>query len=114
MSERIRLKPAKFFSKISLQSSIIISSTISVLIPFAFTAVFLYNKLSKDLVNQSKEKSVLIAKDLAALVDNSLSSELKIISAIAADKHIVNELDSGEYAKLEENLTSMFKEMGHD
>ncbi|HOF34041.1 MAG TPA: cache domain-containing protein [Spirochaetota bacterium] len=114
MSERINQKPAKFFSKISLQNSIIISSTISVLIPFAFAAVFLYNKLSNDLVNQSKEKSALIANDLATLVDNTLSSELKIISAIAADKHIVNELYSGEYAELEENLSSMFKEMGHD
>ena len=114
MSERINQKPAKFFSKISLQNSIIISSTISVMIPFAFAAVFLYNKLSNDLVNQSKEKSALIANDLATLVDNTLSSELKIISAIAADKHIVNELYSGEYAELEENLSSMFKEMGHD
>jgi len=107
-------KPVKFLSNFSLQRSIIIGGTISVLIPFAITAGLLYTRLSKDLLNQSKEKSALIAKDLAALVDNSLSSELKIISAIAADKHIVNELDSGEYVKLEENLSSMFKEMGHD
>ncbi|MBP9023390.1 MAG: response regulator [Spirochaetes bacterium] len=101
-------------SNFSLQRSIIIGGTISVLIPFAITAGLLYTRLSKDLLNQSKEKSALIAKDLAALVDNSLSSEIKIVSTIAADRNIINELNSGNYRRLSDNLSSMFNEIGYD
>jgi len=107
-------KPVKFLSNFSLQRSIIIGGTISVLIPFAITAGLLYTRLSKDLLNQSKEKSALIAKDLAALVDNSLSSEIKIVSTIAADRNIINELNSGNYRRLSDNLSSMFNEIGYD
>ena len=107
-------KPVKFLSNFSLQRSIIIGGTISVLIPFAITAGLLYTRLSKDLLNQSKEKSALIAKDLAALVDNSLSSEIKIVSTISADRNIINELNSGNYSRLRDNLSSMFNEIGYD
>lgn len=107
-------KTDKFTSRTSLQRNIIIGSIVSVLIPFAITAVFLYNKLSKDLMKLAKEKSILIAKDLSTLVDNSLSSEIKIVSAIAADKHIVNEFAYGDYNKLRDNLSSIFNEIGHD
>ncbi len=98
----------------SLQKRIIFGSTAAVIIPFAITALFLYHKLSGELADQAKEKSVLIAKDLSALLESSLKMELKVVSTIAADKHIADEFYAKDYTAVSDDLVSIFDEIGYD
>lgn len=105
-------RPSSFLSGLSLQRRIIIGSSAAVMIPFVIMALFLYCKLSGELADQSKEKSVLIAKDLSSLIDSSLKMEMKVVSAIASDKHIGNELVAGDYGSISDDLASVFNKVG--
>jgi PAS domain S-box-containing protein len=103
---------SKFLSGLSLQRRIIIGSTAAVIIPFLIMAIFLYQRLSRELVDQSREKSVQIAKDLSALVDTSLKMELKVISAIAADTQIADALHAHNYEAIHAKLALVFSKIG--
>ena len=62
----------------------ILGGSAAVLIPFFIIGTIIYIQLSNSLLKMTKEKSVHIAKDVAALVEATLMQEIKLASAVAA------------------------------
>ncbi len=97
----------RLVGKLSLRWKIILGGVAAVVVPCVVVGVVLYETLSRSLIDIYHERSVQVAKDLAALVDTTLRQELQYVSALALDPVIADALDSGNYAGVQRKLAAL-------
>ncbi len=102
----------KITGYMSLRTRMIIGGIAAVLIPFLITGIIIYIQLSGFFIEITREKSVLVAKDISVLIDSIFSEELKTVSAIATDSVLINAISSGNYKKAKDELKLIYNRVG--
>ena len=97
---------------LSLKDKLILTGVACVFFPFFIAALIIYFQLSDALLELSKEKSLHMAKDISASIDNILIQEIKLAQSIAADPDIVEASKSGDYATAQLELESIYERIG--
>jgi|GEM_PF-508969 len=100
------------FKNVALKYRMILGGVAAVLIPFLMAGVIVYVLLSGSLMEMTREKSVRIAMDIAALIDANLMQEIKLASSIAADPTVVRASRSGDYRDVQAKLEAVHKRIG--
>jgi len=97
---------------IGLKYRMILGGVAAVLIPFLIAGIIIYVLLSGSLMEMTREKSVRMAMDMAALIDANLMQEIKLVSSIAADPTVVGASRSGDYRDVQTKLNAIHKRIG--
>ncbi len=100
------LKPIAFKSKMALGGIAI------VMIPFLIAGMIVYFQLSRSLLKLSRQGILHLAEDLAAVVDERLRQEIKLVSSIAAEPVLVQAAISGDYRAAQKSMDSLCKRIG--
>ena len=95
-----------------MKDKLILIGVASVFFPFFIAAVIIYFQLSDSLLELSEEKSLHMAKDISASIDDILMQEIKLAQSIAADPDIVEASKSGDYATAQLELESIYERIG--
>ena len=98
--------------RITLKYRMILGGVAAVIIPFFIAGVVIYIRLSRSLLEMSKEKVVHLAGDISATVDQTLAQEIKLASAIAAIPDVVAASVTGDYRAAQKVLESIHQRIG--
>lgn len=99
---------------IPLKYQMILGGIIAVLIPFALAGIIIHLQLTASLMDMTKEKSVHTAKDVAGLIEATLMQEIKLATAIAADRHIIEAARKEDYADIQSTLGTIYSKISRD
>jgi len=99
---------------ITLKSKMILGGVIAVIVPFFIAGIIIYIQLSSALLEITKEKSLNIAKDISASIDERLNQEIRQTLAIAADPDIIEAARTGDYNVAQIELESIYERIGMD
>lgn len=83
-----------------------------VLVPLVIVGAVTFIKSSQTLEEISKARSAQIAQGLAGMIQINLSRELKIVSALAEDRQIVESVSRGKYSLIDRKLRDLFLKIG--
>jgi PAS domain S-box-containing protein len=100
------------FKGTTLKQRMILGGIAAVFMPFLITGIVIYIQLSNSLLEMTKEKSVLIAKDISGLIDATLMQEIKLISSIAANPLVISASKKGEYQDARAELEAIYSRIG--
>lgn len=97
---------------VALKYRMILGGVAAVFIPFMIAGIIVYVLLSGALMEMTRERSVRVAMDMAALIDANLMQEIKLASSIAADPTVVRASRSGDYRDVQAKLEALYKRIG--
>ncbi len=97
---------------VALKHRMILGGVAAVLVPFLLAGTIVYVLLSGSLMEMTRERSVRMAMDMAALIDANLMQEIKLASSIAADPTVVRASRSGDYRHVQAKLEALYKRIG--
>ncbi|MBN1532431.1 MAG: response regulator [Spirochaetes bacterium] len=100
--------------EISIRNSIILGAAGVILIPFFIAGIITYAKLSTSLESLSREKGTQIAKDVASIVEMTMSLEIKFIRSVSANPYIVQAASTGNYALSDAILSEIYRTIGRN
>jgi hypothetical protein len=92
---------------LSLRWKMILGTVAAVTVPCLIVGAVLYSMLSRSLLQIYRERSVQVAKDIAALVDTTLQQERYFLTTLSFDPVIVNAADSGNYVAAARKLEAI-------
>jgi PAS domain S-box-containing protein len=98
--------------EISISNSIILGAAGVIFIPFFIAGLVTYTKLSTSLESLSREKGTQIAKDVASIVEMTMSQEIKFIRSVSVNPYIVHAASSGNHALSDNILTETYGTLG--
>lgn len=91
----------------------ILGSCLAVIIPLLIAGTIIYIQLSSSLIERTRDKAAGSARDIAYFIDNYLSQEIKLLSAIAASPTTVEAVKTGDYRFAQRMLYSVHDRIGN-
>ncbi len=98
--------------EISIKNSIILGAAAAIFIPFFIAGLITYAKISSSLESLSREKGTQIAKDIASLIEMTMSQEIKFIKSVSVNPYIVQTAATGNYDLSDEILSEIYRNVG--
>ena len=95
-----------------LKFRMIVGGLAAVCIPFILAGTIVYIHLSHSLLDMSKEKAGLIARDLADYIDMVLGQEIRLAESMAADFEIVDAVAEGRYQFVQKKMEAVHQRIG--
>ncbi len=93
---------------LSLSHKMILGGIIAVFIPLVFTSSIIYLKLSHSLQEIFRQRSVQLAKDVSAIIEITFMHQINLISAISADKGIIEPVAAEDFLLASEHLKTIY------
>ncbi|MBP7460256.1 MAG: response regulator [Candidatus Delongbacteria bacterium] len=97
---------------INLKYKLIIGGITAVFIPFFIAGIVIYYHLSHSLQEIAHDKSMIIAQDVAGLINAALRQEIKLAEAIAANPIIIRASQTGRYQEARRMLEMVYQRIG--
>jgi len=98
--------------KFTLRQKLILGGFAVVFLPLLITGIVVSSRLTTSLLDIYRVKSIQIAKDMAVVVDMALRDHIKLTTAVALDRAVVDAISVDDFDSAEKRLAQMYKKIG--
>lgn len=98
--------------KFTLRQKLILGGFAVIFLPLLITGFVVSSRLTDSLLEIYRQKSIRIAKDMAVIVDISLRDHMRLTSAVALDRELVDAVAAEDFDSASKRLVYMYKKIG--